>query len=472
MISTIRERWCITLMALLVAALAVAAVAQDAEPTESESAVSDMDANTAPPVGDAAPALETTRQIVDGIAAVIGDEIILESEVDEEFYIYTMRTGATGLAQEEAAEIRATIVREMVNEMLLVAMAHRDTIELAPGDVESEMDRRIADLVERHGSQEALDEALEQEGMTLADLENLYEDEIERRLLAERVVRREVHDNVSVTWGEVESYYNEHTEEVGRIPEAYHIAGILITPKIADSAKFAAIDRLNEAIARIEEGEPFEQLAAEYSDDPGGASGGDLGTFGRGTMVPEFEDAVFAMSAGELSGIIPTRFGFHVVEVLDRTEDEIHARHILARVVPGPEDEARARATADSLRERALAGEDFAELARMRSDDIPSREAGGDIGWFSVEEIRPTFKAVVEVLEPGEIGEIAVGENGFYVLKLLEHNEPRTATLDEVREDLKDYLFSLKVEAGYHELIERLSREIFVDVRTGTVSGQ
>jgi len=464
MTSKTSERWSMILLALFVATLSATAVAQYAEPEET-TADPTMAATPEPVAG-------TTRQIVDGIAAVVGDEIILESEVDEEFYIYTMRTGATGLGPAESAELRTGIVREMVNEMLLVAMAHRDTVELQPGEVESEMDRRIADLVDRHGSREALDTALEQEGMTLADLERLYEDEIERRLLAERVVRREVHDSVDVTWGEVEDYYNENTEEVGRIPEAYHIAGILVTPKIAESAKRAAIDRLSEAIARLQEGEPFGELAAEYSDDPGGVTGGDLGTFGRGTMVPEFEDAVFAMSAGEVSGIIPTRFGFHVVEVLDRTEDEVHARHILARVVPGPEDEARARATADSLRGRAVAGEDFAELARLRSDDIPSREAGGDIGWFSVEEIRPTFKAVVEVLEPGEIGEIAVGENGFYVLKLLEHNEPRVATLDEVRDDLKDYVFSLRVEEGYRELIERLSREIFVDVRTGVVSGQ
>jgi len=414
----------------------------------------------------------TTRQLVDAIAAVVGDEIILESEVDEEFYVYQMRTGSTGLSEEAGAELRAGILREMVNEMLLVAMAHRDTIKLEPGEVDAEMSRRIDDLVQRHGSREALDAALADEGLTLAELRDLYEDEIERRLLAERVVRREVHDRITVTWGEVEEYYNEHSDEVGEIPESYHLAGILVTPKVTEDAKSQAIGRLTEALERLEAGETFESLAAEYSDDPSGATGGDLGTFGRGAMVPEFEDAVFAMEPGEISGIIPTRFGFHVVELLDRTDDEVRARHILARVTPGPEDELRARATADSLRRRAADGEDFAELARLRSDDLPSRETGGDLGWFQVDTIAPAFKSVVDGLQAGEVGDVAIGENGFYVLKLVEHQDARVATLDEVREDLKDYIFSRKAAEAYDELMERLSREILVDIRTGMVSGE
>jgi peptidyl-prolyl cis-trans isomerase SurA len=444
-----RFEWVVPAAVLLVAALFVSAPAQDVSPEQG-----------------------TARQLVDGIAAVVGDEIILESEVDEQYYIYQMRMGGSGLSDEDAAKLRSDILREMVDERLLVAMAHRDTIKLEPGAVDAEMQRRVAELVEQHGSQEALDEALEEEGMTLSDLEDLYRDEIGRRLLAQQVVRREVHDKITVTWGEVEDYYDEHKDEVGQVPEAYHIAGILITPKVSEAVKEEAVARLNEALERLEAGEPFEKLAAEYSDDPNGATGGDLGTFGRGVMVPEFEQAVFALSPGEVSGIIPTRFGFHIVQVLDKSDDQVHARHILARVVPGPADEERARATADSLRERALAGEDFAELARKRSDDPASRDAGGDIGWFSVDDMAPTFRSIVENLSPGDIGQVASAENGFYVLKLLDHTDARVATLDEIRDQLKDYLFSLKAEAAYDKLIERLSSEIFVDIRTGMVSDE
>lgn len=412
---------------------------------------------------------ETTRRLVDGIAAVVGDEIILESEVDEEFYVYQMRSGSSDMSRDEMARVRSGIVREMIDEMLLVAMAHRDTVQLRPSELEAEIETRVAELVERHGSEEALDAALAEEGLTLSGLKDIYSDEIERRLLAEKVVRSEVHGKIDVTWGEVEVYYREHAEEVGQTPEAFLVAGIMVTPKVTESAKQAAIDRMAEASERLASGESFEDLAREYSDDASGATGGNLGTFGRGVMVPEFEDAVFAMEEGEVSGIIPTRFGFHIVEVLEATGAEVRARHILARIAPGPEDELRARATAESLRQRVLEGEDFAELARKRSDDHSSRENGGELGWFTRDNLAPSFKEVVTGLSQGDVAEVTAGESGFYVLKLLEHNEARMASLDEVREKLKDYIFTRKAEKAYTELIDRLTREIFVDIRTGMV---
>jgi peptidyl-prolyl cis-trans isomerase SurA len=411
----------------------------------------------------------TTRQLVDGIAAVVGDEIILESEVDEEFYIYQMRVGTSELSLDDIARVRSGIVREMVNEMLLVAMAHRDTLLLDPRELEEEMEARVAELVERHGSEEALDAALAEEGLTLPELRDIYADEIERRLLAEKVVRSKVHGSIDVTWGEVEKYYAEHTEEVGQTPEAFLVAGIMLMPKITEDAKQAAIDRMTEVSERLAAGEPFDELAREYSDDASAAAGGDLGTFGRGVMVPEFDDAVFALEEGEVSGIISTRFGFHIVEVLTRSDTNVHARHILARIAPGAEDEVRARATAESLRQRVLDGEDFAELARLRSDDPATRDEGGVLGWFTHDNLAPSFKDVITELSPGEVSDVTVGEAGFYVLKLLEHQEARIATLDEVREDLKDYLFARKAEKAYGELIDRLSQEIFTDIRTGMV---
>jgi len=411
----------------------------------------------------------TTRQFVDGIAAVVGDEIILESEVDEEFYIYQMRSSTSDLSPDDIARVRSGIVREMVNEMLLVAMAHRDTLQLDPRELDEEMEARVAELVERHGSEEALDVALAQEGLTLPELRGLYADEIERRLLAEKVVRSKVHGSIDVTWGEVEKYYAEHTEEVGQSPEAFLVAGIMVTPKVTEDAEQAAIDRMTEVSELLAAGEPFDEVARQHSDDGSAAAGGDLGTFGRGVMVPEFDDAVFALEEGEVSGVIATRFGFHIVEVLSKSDASVHARHILARIAPGPEDEVRARATAESLRQRVLDGEDFAELASLRSDDPATREEGGVLGWFTHENLAPSFKDVITELSPGGVSDVTVGEAGFYVLKLLEHQEARIATLDEVREDLKDYLFARKAEEAYGELLDRLSREIFIDIRTGMV---
>lgn len=408
-------------------------------------------------------------ELVDAVAAVVGDEIILESEIDEELYIYRMRTGGAAISEEEGRRIRSEIVSEMVEEALLVAMARRDTVVVTPEELNDEITRRVEDLKARHGSEEALSAALEAEGITLEELEDIYRDDVERRLLAERVVRTHVHSRVDVTWGEVEEYYEEHREEVARVPERYEVAGIVVSPKVAETAKRAAIERMTEVRRRIEEGEPFEDLAREYSDDASAAVGGDLGFFERGVMVPEFEEAAFALEPGEVSGIVPTRFGFHIIEVLDREEARLRARHILARVMPGADDDARAQARAESLRQRVIAGEDFAKIAELYSDDPSTGRQGGGLGWFTVEQLAPAFHEALTGLSPGDITPVVRGDGGHYVIKLLNHEQPRIADLDEVRENLKEYLFGLKAEEAYEALIERLSGEIFVDVRTEMV---
>lgn len=417
----------------------------------------------------AAVAQESGRQLVDGIAAIVGDEIILESEVDEELYIYQMRTGAR-VAPGEVDQVRAQIVREMVDEMLLVAKAHRDTIELGEGELEREIDRRVSELKDRHGSEEAFAAALSEQGLTLDELKALYRDDIERRMLAEEVVRKEIHAKIDVTWGEVSEYYEEHREEIAVIPEAFQVAAILVAPEVSESAKHAAIERMNEAKRRLDDGEAFESVAQELSDDASAAQGGDLGTFGRGTMVPEFEDAAFALEAGEVSGVVPTRFGFHLIQVLEKEGDRVHARHILARVVPGPEDDLRAEAEAESVRVLAVEGADFEALAGEYSDDEQSSAEGGVLGWFRRGEMSPEIEEVVSTIEPGEVGPVVSGGAGYYVVKLLDHTEERVAGLDEVREDLRDYVYGMKAEEAYATLIERLSSEIFIDVRTGAPS--
>lgn len=416
-----------------------------------------------------ATAAAAERQLVDGIAAVVGDQVILESEVDEELYIYQARSGASGLTEEEALGLRSDILQQMIEEMLLVASASRDSIKLAPGRLESELDRRVEDLKTRHGSEEAFNAALEAEGLTLDELKDIYRDDIRRRLIAEEVVKAKVHSRVAVTWGEVEQYYNEHAEEVAEVPEAYELGGILISAAVSEQAKREALERLGEARERLDAGESFEDLAREYSDDASAPRGGDVGFIEPGMTVPEFEEAVYALSPGEVSGVVTTRFGFHLIQLVEKDGDRAHVRHILARLAPGPDDYERARAKAESLRSAYMDGADFAELAYQYSDDQVSRENGGTLGWFTAEDLDDAFMEVLGALDDGNDAEVVDGESGYYVLRLISHEPARTATLEEVRNDLREYIYGLKVEQGYRELLDRLSEEVFIDIRTQMV---
>ncbi len=415
---------------------------------------------------------EPTRRFVDGIAAVVGNEIILESDVDEELYLFNMRTGGEALSEENILEFRSGIVNEMVDEMLLVAMAHRDSIILSARRLDEEMTRRVNELRDRHGSQEALDRALAEQDMTLRDLKAIYRDDIERRLLAELVVRQEVHGRIDVTWREVEDYYEEHGAELGHMPESYRFSGIMVTARVSEEVKRTAIERMTEARARLDAGEAFADIAREYSDDASAATGGDLGWFGRGAMVPEFEEAAFALEPGEVSGIVPSRFGFHIIQMLEKDGNRAHARHILLKVMPGPDDETRAVARAESLRQMVLDGADFASVAAGYSEDKASSARGGDLGWFSPADLDPAFVAPVAALSEGEMTGVLKGAADYYVLQLTGHEEERAAELDEIREQLKDYIFNLRAEEAYIALMNRLRNEIYIDIRTEMASTQ
>lgn len=407
------------------------------------------------------------RHLVDGIAAVIGDEVILESELDEELYFYKMRTGRLTIPESEVREVRGRILEEMIDEKLLVVMARRDSIEVSQEELDAEVEDRFEEIKAQFDSEEALDAELAAKSLTRDEIERIYRSDTKRRMLAERYARSEVYSKIDVTWGEVEDYYREHGDEIARVPERLEIQGILVVPEVPEEAKERAIARLNEVKERLSWGESFAELAREYSDDPSAAQGGDLGYFGRGMMVPEFEDAVFALEPGEISGIVPTQFGFHVIELLDKDNDRVHARHILARVVLGPEDHERAQARAESLRQMVIGGREFEWVAKRYSDDPVSREAGGMLGWLPRSALDPSFIAVLDSISPGEVADVVKSANGYYVLKLVSRQEERLASLDEVREDLREYLFRLKAEGALTVLLERLSREIYIDIRTG-----
>ncbi len=455
-------------LALSIALLLVAAptLAQTDEFDPGDAGLSATPRLTEQPEPEPEPEPVTGRQKVDGIAAVVGDEIILESDIDEELYLFNMRSGGEALTEGNVLEYRTSVVHEMVDEMLLVAKAHRDSILLSPGDLDEELDRRVVELEQRHGSPEALDAALDSEGLTRASLREIYREDIEKRLLAEQVIRREVHGRIDVTWREVEQYYEENGSDVGTVPEAFHVAGIVSAPKVSEALKRAAYDQLDAARAALDAGSSFEEVAAQYSDDASATRGGDLGWIGRGMMVPEFEEAVFALDVDEITGVVPSRFGFHIIRLDERDGERVRARHILARVTPGPDDALRARARADSLRTMIVDGADFSSVAGGYSDDEASSGRGGDLGWFAPGDLDVEFEAALRTLEVDGITDILEGDGGYYILKLVEYEEPRTAELDEIREQLKEYIFGLRAEDRFQEFMEELREEIFIDIRT------
>jgi peptidyl-prolyl cis-trans isomerase SurA len=270
---------------------------------------------------------------------------------------------------------------------------------------------------------------------------------------------------VSVSTREVKDFYDMYKDSLPDQPEAVKLSHILLeirpSSETMDSLKSKA-ERIRE-LAR--EGEDFARLASTYSDDPTGENGGDLGFFKKGDMIPKFEGVAFALKPGEISDVVETEFGYHIIKVEERQDDQVHARHILLLVGSSERDTMRTEELADSLYHLLLEGADFAELAKEFSSDEESQKMGGELGWYPVEQMTPEIKEGVKDLEVGQVSRPLKSQFGIHILKALDKREGRKLSLEDDWDALKDMVRRKKTNDVVAEWVEKLRQEIHVEIR-------
>src|SRR5678816_1501037 len=206
-------------------------------------------------------------------------------------------------------------------------------------------------------------------------------------------------------------------------------AQVIQIPIEPDSLERAAVrKRANDALARIKKGEPFSRLAQTLSEDPGTAqSGGDLGWFKRGSLDSTFELAAFKVPVGQVSGVVTTPFGYHLIKVeeADAAKGEIHARHILFRVQPSEADANRAKAQIEQIRAQAAKGVDFGTLARRYSKYRGPAASDGDLGFLPLSVFSADFRAALDTLELGQVSPPLLNPQGYHLFKVNDRQAER-----------------------------------------------
>jgi peptidyl-prolyl cis-trans isomerase SurA len=406
------------------------------------------------------------RETVDRIVAVVGDDVILESELTREVYLYYIQFGVEIEDEAQLEELRSSVLERMIESRILLAEAKRDTIEPSETEVEEALNQAIKEISGRFPSEEAFEEEVLQQGLTVDDLRARYREDIRERLLVDGLVERRLRPGVFVSSREVEEFYQSHIDSIPLVPAKVTLSHIMIAVVPGEEMEKAAKERAEAILALVKEGQDFAMLARRFSEDPGSApQGGDLGYFGRGEMVPEFETAAFDLQPGEVSGLVQTVFGYHILKCEEKEADRVRISHILVLLLPGPEDAARARARADSVRTMALAEESFASLAGRYSDDAESRDRGGVLGEFVVDDLGQFLRDAIEGLGPGEISDIVESDIGYHVVRVDAYEASRRPTYDEIKGSLKEFLFQTKLEEKSKGWIEELKEEIYVENR-------
>jgi peptidyl-prolyl cis-trans isomerase SurA len=398
-------------------------------------------------------------QILDRIVAVIGDEPILESELNAQvqFFVFNNKVDP------QTPRLREQVLQGMINEKLIVAKAIEDTIIVTDDEVQQQLDEVIKQRVQQFGSEARLEEIY---GMPLSKIKREFRDEMRKNLLGSKLQQQRF-GNTQISRREVEEFYRRFKDSLGTVPEEVELAHIYVTPKFSDHAKAEARKKLQSLMDSIKAGVDFSELAERHSEDPGSArQGGELGLVRRGQFVKEFETAVFALKENEISDIVETKFGFHVIQLMERRGDAVRARHILLRMERSQTSDSIAIAFLDSLRDRALAGERFAELAKQYSEDKETALLGGSLGIADLEQqVNRDFYPTIVNLREGEISKPARLGDGFHIVFMKRRTAAHPVSLTQDYHRLETLALNFKRSEEYAAWIEDLKSKIYWKMR-------
>jgi peptidyl-prolyl cis-trans isomerase SurA len=407
--------------------------------------------------------LSSRGQLLDGIAAIVNDGVVLKSELQLELEAITERLRAQGTQLPPANQLVPQVLERLVVKEIQLQRAERVGIQIS----DETLNQALANMAERNGvSLAELPAALAREGIDYPD----YREELRDQLAVEQLRQRDVIGRIAVTPRELDEYL-ERQEGREVFNQEFKLSQILIaTSATASPDDLAAAEaRINDVYQRASAGENFAELAVAFSDGQQALNGGELG-WRRGDELPTlFADVVPGLQVGQVSEPIRSGSGFHLVRVDDRRggdpimEDQIRARHILVTTNEVLDDET-ARQKLTEVRAQILAGDDFAAVAKVLSEDPGSAVEGGDLGWSSPQVYVPEFRAVAENLPIGEISEPFKSPFGWHILEVMDRRIQDT-TEDVKRQRAIMAIRNSKLGEESELWARRLRDEAFVEYR-------
>lgn len=401
-------------------------------------------------------------QLLDGIAAIVNEDVITAREVDRQMQLIIGQLQARNQGLPPKDMLRTQVLERLILQRLQLQMAARNRIDVA----DEAVNRAILNFAQQNNmSLSQFREALQSEGFAFAD----YRQNIREEMIISRLRQRVVVSQVSVSNQEVDELL---AGEASRGGTEYRIGHILLAlPEGADNDKITSVrDKARGLIGRLREGADFAQLAISNSDGQQALEGGDLGWRSPAQVPSLFAGIITGMKTGDVSDAIRSPSGFHIIKLLEQRSNEERvivdqslARHILIRPHQALSD-SEARARLEQLLQRIRQGESFAELARSHSDDPVSASQGGSLGWVSPGMMVPEFEEVMVSTQPGKVSEPFRSPYGWHIIKV-EDRRRQDVTEENRRERARQAIHMRKVEEQGELWLRRLRDEAYVELR-------
>lgn len=402
-------------------------------------------------------------QVIDRIAVVVNDEVITRHELNERTRVATAQLRQQGAPLPPQEVLERQILERMIMDRVQLQFAKETGLRID----DTELDRAISRIAaENKLSLPQLRAALEKDGVPFSK----FREEIRGEITIARLREREVDNRITVTDGEIDNFIRTQQGSAGRSDE-FNISHILVTvPENASPETIQARrQRAEQALAQLKGGADFRQVAATFSDAPDALQGGALGWRDSSRLPTLFLDAVQGLQPGQVSAILRSSNGFHLLRLNGRRGSaapvsvrQTHVRHILIKTNElVSEEEARRRLL--ELKERLDNNADFAELARLHSED-PSSARGGDLGWVSPRDTVPEFEHAMDRLKPGEVSQPVRTQFGWHLIQVLERRD-QDVSAERQRLEARRALQARKSDQAYQEWLRQLRDKAYIQYR-------
>jgi peptidyl-prolyl cis-trans isomerase SurA len=413
---------------------------------------------------------ENDEFVIDQVVAIVGKSIILESDVQNQYLSYRMQGGIAG----SASEIKCKILEDILFQKLMVTQAEVDSIDVSEVQVEGDLDRRLSGFIQQFGSQEKMEDYY---GKSIIEIKKELHDIVYEQMLAQQVQSGIVAD-VDVTPSEIRAFFKTIPKDsIPQINTEYVIAQIVKNPPISISEKLRIKEQLMNYRQRILDGSSFSTLAIMYSQDPGSAKkGGELGFYGRGQLYPEFEAVAFKLKEGEISNVLETEAGYHIIQMIKRKGDYINVRHILLTPKVSSEDLAIAKHELDSIvlliKNDSISFSD----AVLRFSEAENINNGGILinqytmsTTFDAEQLDPQVSFVIDKMEVGEISnpvpmKTEEKKDAYRILLLKEKTQPHNANINDDYTRIRQWALQDKQMKTIDNWIDKKAKNTYVRI--------
>jgi len=411
---------------------------------------------------------EITGVVVDEIIVRVDDYIVLRSEL-ESTYLDILSRG-----ERISGNTKCTVLKDLITNKLLVVKAEIDSILVEDGQVDQELNSRMALIINQVGSEDEIEKYYNK---TIAEFKKELFDDIKEQLIV-RKMRQEILADVVVSPEEVKDFYESvPSDSLPYFSTQVKVSQIVKVPEVGKEQKDKTRGKLLKIRDKILNGESFEILATLNSQDPGSAqNGGNLGFVGRGSFQPEFEAAVFKLKEGEISMPIETEFGFHLIQLVEKRGNLFNSRHILLQPEFSDSDIQRTKDFLDSLKVLAYSDSvSFEELAREYSDDKFTSSFGG---YFTdamgsenvlVEELDPVIFFTIDTMDVSQISvpfesRTDDGKIAYKLIFFKEKIPPHLGNLEEDYQRFRNFTLNRKQGIELDKWFEKARKEVFINV--------